>query len=60
MLRKSINIVREDLVFLENNKRIKRETGNKDILIKSDEVTHVFMKLWNRNLMTKNKNEEHA
>jgi phenylpropionate dioxygenase-like ring-hydroxylating dioxygenase large terminal subunit len=60
MLRKSINIVREDLAFLENNKRIKRETGNKDILIKSDEVTHVFMKLWNRNLMTKNKNEEHA
>lgn len=50
MLNKSNKIVEEDLVFLENNKRVKEETGARDILIKSDEVTHEFSKLWNRNL----------
>ena len=48
MLNKSINIVQEDIAFLENNKRIKRETGKSDLLIKSDEVTFEFMKLWKR------------
>ncbi len=48
MLNKSINIVREDIAFLENNKRIKREAGKSDLLIKSDEVTFEFMKLWKR------------
>jgi len=48
MLIKSINIVQEDIAFLENNKRIKKETGKSDLLIKSDEVTFEFMKLWKR------------
>ena len=48
MLNKSINIVQEDIAFLENNKRIKKETGKSDLLIKSDEVTFEFMKLWKR------------
>ncbi|CAN5253554.1 hypothetical protein BH09BAC1_BH09BAC1_12430 [soil metagenome] len=50
MLKKSNKIVEEDLVFLENNKRIKDETGHRDILIQSDSVTFEFSKLWNRNL----------
>ncbi len=50
MLNKSNKIVEEDIVFLENNKRIKDETGHRDILIKSDTVTFEFSKLWNRNL----------
>lgn len=48
MLNKSINIVQEDIAFLENNKRIKRERGKSDLLIKSDEVSFEFMKLWKR------------
>ena len=48
MLNKSINIVQEDIAFLENKNRIKRETGKSDLLIKSDEVTFEFMKLWKR------------
>ena len=52
MLNKSINIVQEDIAFLENNKRIKRETGKSDLLIKSDEVTFEFMKMWKRKTMT--------
>ncbi len=55
MLRKSINIVREDIAFLENNKRIKAETGAKDLLIKSDEVTFEFIKLWKRKTTTHEK-----
>jgi phenylpropionate dioxygenase-like ring-hydroxylating dioxygenase large terminal subunit len=55
MLQKSINIVREDIAFLENNKRIKAETGAKDLLIKSDEVTFEFMKLWKRKTATHEK-----
>ena len=51
MLNKSVNIVQEDIAFLENNKRIKRETGKSDLLIKSDEVTFEFMKLWKRKKM---------
>lgn len=49
MLRKSNKIVEEDIVFLENNKKVKAETGEHDLLIKSDEVTFEFMKLWKRN-----------
>lgn len=48
MLNKSVKIVREDIDFLENNKRIKKEFGKSDLLIKSDEVTFEFMKLWKR------------
>lgn len=50
MLRKSNRIVEEDLVFLENNKRVKAATGQRDILIQSDAVTFEFSKLWNRNI----------
>ena len=57
MLKKSNTIVEEDLVFLENNKEIKTKTGKRDLLIKSDEVTFEFTKLWNRNLQ---KDEELA
>jgi phenylpropionate dioxygenase-like ring-hydroxylating dioxygenase large terminal subunit len=49
MLKKSNKIVEEDLVFLENNKSVKQRTGKRDLLIKSDEVTFEFTKLWNRN-----------
>jgi len=55
MLKKSNTIVEEDLVFLENNKEVKDRTGKRDLLIKSDEVTFEFTKLWNRNLQ-KNEN----
>jgi len=55
MLKKSNTIVEEDLVFLENNKEVKQRTGKRDLLIKSDEVTFEFTKLWNRNLQ-KNEN----
>jgi phenylpropionate dioxygenase-like ring-hydroxylating dioxygenase large terminal subunit len=48
MLRKSMKIVSEDIVFLENNKKVKAETGAQDLLIKSDEVSFEFMKLWKR------------
>lgn len=50
MLKKSNTIVEEDLVFLENNLELKTKTGKRDLLIKSDEVTFEFTKLWNRNL----------
>lgn len=50
MLKKSNTIVEEDLIFLENNKATKAKTGKKDLLIKSDEVSFEFTKLWNRNL----------
>lgn len=50
MLKKSNTIVEEDLVFLENNLEIKNKTGKRDLLIKSDEVTFEFTKLWNRNI----------
>lgn len=54
MLKKSNKIVEEDLVFLENNLEVKTKTGKRDLLIKSDEVTFEFTKLWNRNI---NRNE---
>lgn len=57
MLNKSNRIVEEDIAFLENNKRIKRETGKRDLLIKSDEVTFEFTRIWNKNTR---KNEELA
>lgn len=50
MLKKSNTIVEEDLVFLENNYEVKNKTGKRDLLIKSDEVTFEFTKIWNRNI----------
>lgn len=51
MLKKSIKIVGEDLVFLENNKAVKDRTGHRDLLVTpSDEVTFEFSKIWERNV----------
>lgn len=50
MLNKSMHIVEEDLVFLENNKEVKEKSGKHDLLIKSDSVTVEFVKLWNKNM----------
>lgn len=51
MLNKSIAIVEEDLVFLENSKAVKARTGHADLLVTpSDEVTFEFTRIWNRNL----------
>jgi len=50
MLKKSLRIVGEDLVFLENNKAVKDRTGHRDLLVTpSDEVTFEFSKIWERN-----------
>lgn len=51
MLNKSNRIVREDLVFLENNKKMKQKKAYNDLLITpSDEVSVAFIKLWNKNI----------
>lgn len=50
MLAKSMKIVEEDMVFLENNKTVKATTGKRDLFIPSDEVTFEFIKLWNSNI----------
>jgi len=50
MLRKSLRIVEEDLVFLENSKQVKQRTGSTDLLVTpSDEVTFEFTRIWNAN-----------
>lgn len=50
MHKKSVAIVEEDLVFLENSKDVKKRTGKADLLVTpSDEVTFEFTKIWNRN-----------
>ena len=49
MLKKSLKIVEEDIAFLESNKHYHDQTRRHDMLIKSDEVTFEFTKLWNRN-----------
>ena len=50
MLRKSLRIVEEDLVFLENSKKVKESTGHNDLLVTpSDEVTFEFTRIWNAN-----------
>lgn len=60
MLKKSNTIVEEDLIFLENSKTTKLKTGKRDLLIKSDEVTFEFTKLWNKNIqkLSSNSNKE--
>lgn len=51
MLKKSIKIVEEDLVFLANSKAVKDKTGHNDLLVTpSDEVTFEFTRIWNRGL----------
>jgi hypothetical protein len=51
MLKKSITIVEEDLVFLQNSREVKTRTGKPDLLVTpSDEVTFEFTRIWDQNL----------
>lgn len=50
MLKKSMRIVEEDIAFLESNKHWHDQTNHRDLLIKSDEVTFEFTRLWNKNI----------
>lgn len=55
MHKKSVRIVEEDLVFLQNSKSVKNRTGHKDLLVTpSDEVTFEFTRIWNKNIEIKN------
>lgn len=49
MLKKSMAIVEEDIRFLESNKYWHDKQRLNDLLIKPDELTFAFTKLWNRN-----------
>lgn len=53
MLKKSLTIVEEDIKFLESNKYWHQKQHLNDLLIKPDELTFAFTKLWNKNT-TKN------
>ena len=50
MLKKSMKIVEEDIAFLESNKYWHSKEKLNDLLIKPDELTFEFTKLWNKNL----------
>ena len=50
MLRKSNHIVEEDIAFLESNKYWHDKERLHDLLIKPDELTFEFTKLWNKNI----------
>ena len=50
MLRKSMRIVEEDIAFLESNKYWHRKEKLVDLLIKPDELTFEFTRLWNKNM----------
>jgi phenylpropionate dioxygenase-like ring-hydroxylating dioxygenase large terminal subunit len=50
MLRKSMRIVEEDIAFLESNKYWHDREKLNDLLIKPDELTFEFTKLWNKNI----------
>ena len=53
MHKKSVTIVEEDLVFLENSKSVKDRTGYRDLLVTpSDEITFEFTRIWNKNTGT--------
>lgn len=50
MHNKSVKIVEEDLVFLENSKKVKESDKFNDLLVTpSDEVTFEFTRIWNTN-----------
>lgn len=53
MLQKSMKIVEEDIAFLESNKHWHSKENVNDMLIRADEVTFEFSKLWNKNLKQK-------
>ncbi len=51
MLNKSVTIVEEDLIFLENSREVKSRTGKPDLLVTpSDEVTFEFTRIWDQNI----------
>jgi phenylpropionate dioxygenase-like ring-hydroxylating dioxygenase large terminal subunit len=50
MLNKSMKIVEEDIAFLESNKYWHDKERLNDLLIKPDELTFEFTKLWNKNI----------
>lgn len=51
MHKKSVRIVEEDLVFLENSKSVKDRTGHTDLLVTpSDEITFEFTRIWNKHV----------
>jgi phenylpropionate dioxygenase-like ring-hydroxylating dioxygenase large terminal subunit len=50
MLRKSMKIVEEDIAFLESNKYWHDKEKLNDLLIRPDELTFEFTKLWNKNI----------
>lgn len=53
MLQKSIRIVQEDLVFLENSQKVKSKNPKSDLFVTpSDEVSIEFAKIWKNNTMT--------
>lgn len=50
MKQKSDTIVSEDIVFLESNKQWHDKKDLQDLIIKNDEPTLSFLKLWNKNI----------
>lgn len=50
MLKKSMKIVEEDIAFLESNKYWHSKEKLNDLLIRPDELTFEFTKLWNKNI----------
>ena len=52
MLNKSNTIVEEDISFLESNKHWHTKAQLNDLLIKPDELTFAFNKIWKRNTST--------
>lgn len=52
MLRKSMQIVEEDIAFLESNKYWHDRRQLNDMLIRPDELTFEFTRLWNKNIRT--------
>ncbi|HWB62574.1 MAG TPA: Rieske 2Fe-2S domain-containing protein [Chitinophagales bacterium] len=59
MLRKSTKIVEEDIAFLESNRHWHSIEKLNDMLIKPDELTFAFTKLWNKNVK-QNAEEAHT
>ena len=57
MLKKSMKIVEEDIAFLESNKYWHDKEKITDMLIRPDELTFEFTKLWDKNI---NKNAQTA
>ncbi|MCX6197784.1 MAG: aromatic ring-hydroxylating dioxygenase subunit alpha [Bacteroidetes bacterium] len=55
MLQKSMRIVEEDIAFLESNKYWHDKKRLNDLLIKPDELTFEFTRLWNKNVKENDK-----